>query len=140
LIGRSARSFKTISDSDLQRLADIAMVDRRNFFSKHRKWAKAYKNRVLCSALCQGAALHFVDGRVGINDFDVYTFYAKNPRRRWCARALRSRDFGHPKFGKSIDRPNYKGRRVDLMGRSIDVGRGVNPVAALRPVFAGWPN
>ena len=35
-----------------------------------------YAGRLLCRALCQGAALHYLDGRNGVKDFDVWSFYA----------------------------------------------------------------
>jgi hypothetical protein len=91
-----------------------------------------YKKRVLGSALCQGAALHYVTGRVGINDFDIYTFYSETRERLWYAKALRSRDFGRSKFGQSVNRPDFVGRRVDFMGRGIRARIGANPIAALR--------
>lgn len=131
-VGKKGRSFLTISDADLRRLATLAAADRANFFERHPGWARLYQKRVLCSALCQGAALHYVTGRVGINDFDVYTFYSEARSRRWYAKALRSRDFGKPKFGKTINRPHFVGRRVDLMGRSINAQIGADPVTALR--------
>jgi hypothetical protein len=34
------------------------------------------EDSLVCVALCQGAALHFVDGENGVKDFDVWTFYA----------------------------------------------------------------
>ena len=131
-VGRKGRSFKRISDRDLRRLATIAALDRHDFFNRHPRWALEYKDRFLCSALCQGAALHYLNGRTGINDFDVYSFYAANPRRAWYAKALRSRDFGNPRFGQTVSKPEYVGRRVDLMGRSIEVARKADPVTAIR--------
>jgi hypothetical protein len=88
---------------------------------------------VLGVALCQGAALHFIDPEAGINDFDVYTFYAAHPARHWYAKRIRSVDFGDPKFGRSqITRRGFVGRRVDLMGRELPVDPGADLVAALR--------
>jgi hypothetical protein len=131
-VGKKGRSFLTISDADLQHLARLAAADRANFFERHPSWAKLYRRRFLCSALCQGAALHYVTGRPGINDFDLYNFYSEARSRRWYAKALRSCDFGKPKFGKTINRPHFVGRRVDLMGRGIPAKVGADPVAALR--------
>ncbi len=129
-VGREGRSFLRIADADLRRIAAIAAADRAEFFQRRPGWA-TYKNRVLCSALCQGAALHFVNRREGINDFDVYTFYAEGPGQRWSARVRRSRDFQNPKFGKTTGRPNFTGRRVDLMGRSLQAKRRSDPVLTL---------
>ena len=107
------------------------MADRRDFFSRHPDWARLYRRRVLCTALCQGAALHFVRGDVGINDFDVYTFYAAHPKRHWYAKRRRVCDFGDPKFGRSVDKPAFCGRRVDLMGRDIAAAPREDPIGAL---------
>jgi len=41
-------------------------------------------------------------------------------------------DFGDAKFGTSPDRPEFVGRRVDLLGRSLNVAPGTEPVEALR--------
>jgi len=131
-VGRAGRSFLSISDRDLQRLADLAAEQRRDFFRRRTDWARSYSDRMLCAALCQGAALHYTRGDVGINDFDVYTFYAANPRRPWYAKARSVRDFGHPKFGQSVDKPAFIGRRVDLMGRSIPARIGEDPVLAVQ--------
>jgi hypothetical protein len=43
-----------------------------------------------------------------------------------------SRDFGLGKFGRSLDRRDFKGRRVDLIGRSIDARPGESVLSALR--------
>jgi|KBSSwiStaDraftv2_1062776.scaffolds.fasta_scaffold881215_1 hypothetical protein len=127
------RSYAPISRQDLLRLAQLARLDRKEFFAQHPDWAKLYRSRLVCVALCQGAALHYVDGRTGINDFDVYSFYASHPDRPWYARRLQPFDFGDPRFGQSqVSKPGFKGRRVDLMGRGLPVAQGTDPVAALR--------
>lgn len=130
-VGRAGRSFKRITKADLRRLAAIAEADRRDFFARYPDWSKLYARRHFATALCQGAAQHFVDGKVGVQDFDVYTFYTPNPARRWYAKRNQPRDFGSPKFGCSPDRPEYVGRRVDLLGRAIARGRGEDPAEAI---------
>ena len=131
-IGRAGRSFKSISKADLRRLADIAAADRRDFFSRHPDWAKLYSKRYFATALCQGAALHYLAGEVGIQDFDLYTFYSANPARRWYAKRNKHYDFGSPKFGVSLDRPDFVGRRVDLLARAIDRGPREDPAGAIQ--------
>lgn len=110
-----------------------AREDRRAFFNAHPDWAELYADRVLGGALCQGAALRYVRGDTGINDFDVYMFYAANPTRRWYAKRIKSVDLGDPKFGVSeITHPGFRGRRVDLMGRELSVPIGTDIAVALR--------
>ncbi len=41
-------------------------------------------------------------------------------------------DFGDPKFGTSPDTPEFIGRRVDLIGRSIPGASPKDPVGSLR--------
>lgn len=89
--------------------------------------------RLICVALCQGAARHFIDGKNGVKDFDVWTFFAAHPDAPgfpW--RRREARDFGDPKFGRSPDRPNFVGRHVDLLGRSLEVAKDADPMFVLR--------
>src|SRR5437016_3105752 len=96
-VGKEWRSFKRLSLQDLRRLLLIAREDRKKFLRRKKKWA-VYRSRVMCVALCQGAASHYVDGKKGINDFDVYTFYQAHPKVRWYAKRIARYDFGDPKF------------------------------------------
>ena len=125
------RSMKRISDRDLARLAEVAARDRAEFFSRRRGFGSRLGD-VLCVALCQGAAVHYVDGKNGIKDFDVWTFYRRRGAAQFPPRRVASRDFGNAKFGRSPDRRDFVGRRVDLLGRSINVKRGESPIVALR--------
>lgn len=131
-VGRKDRSFKSIRRADLQRLAEIACRDRDEYFGRRPDWGRYYADRFLCSAMCQGAVLHYHTGGVGINDFDLYNFFVSNPGRRWYARRIKVYDFGDGRFGQTVDRPTFLGRRVDVMGRALEVEDGVDPVEALR--------
>jgi hypothetical protein len=114
-----ARSYVPISAADLAKLADIERADRKDFLLRRPE----YRARVVLVALCQGAALHYVDGKTGIKDFDVWTFYAKE-RGKHPYHPLRhtKADFGPSKFGRA--------RRVDLLGRTIkDLG---DPIESVR--------
>jgi hypothetical protein len=131
-VGPEGRSFEPITRADLEKLAALAAADRDQFFREHPDWAALYADRVLCTALGQGAALHYVRGDVGINDFDVYTFYAAHPERRWYAKRIKHVDFGDPRFGRTVEMSKPIGRRVDLMGRDLPVDLGSDPAEALR--------
>jgi hypothetical protein len=75
-------------------------------------------------------ALH--DPSVGINDFDVYTFYAAHPGRPWYAKRIKSVHYGEAKFGQSeISDPRYIGRRVDLLSRALDVPPGADIIDSI---------
>jgi len=126
------RSLRRIERSDLVCLLQIAKDDRNLFFVNHPDWARLYGDRVLGTALCQGAALHYICPSVGINDFDVYTFYAAHPDRRWYAKRIRPVDYGDAKFGRSeVSSKKYVGRRVDLLARALDVPVGTEVAAAI---------
>jgi hypothetical protein len=127
-----ARCYLPITAEDLKRLAEVARRDRETFFKKHPDWARFYQGRVLCVALCQGSALHYVDGKTGINDFDVWTFYRANPKKSWCYRRNVPYDYGDDKFGKSVDCPDFVGRRVDCLGRDIEASKSDDATSALR--------
>lgn len=87
----------------------------------------------LCVALCQGAALHYVDGVNGINDFDVYTFYAEHRVGQFPARWLLNADFGPSRFGRNAEYDHgYEGRRIDLIGRSLKAKPNDDPIKVLR--------
>jgi hypothetical protein len=88
-------------------------------------------------ALCQGAALHYVHRSNGVEDFDVWSFYAEDGEWPFPARWRGTRDFGPSKSGRyPNDPPRYSGRRVDLLGRSLPVPIGADPAQALRHYLA----
>jgi hypothetical protein len=126
------RSFEPIHREDLVRLAAIARADRDELFHRNPGLGSAYRDRVLIVALCQGAALHYLNGRAGVKDFDVWTFFSTNPSRQFPARRNVHRDFGDPRFGVSTDWPDFRGRCVDLIGRSILWRRGQTAVEAVQ--------
>jgi hypothetical protein len=71
-----ARSPARIDRDDLLRLAELAAGAEAGLFSRNPNGAGRYAGRLLCRALCQGAALHYLDGENGVKDFDVWSFYA----------------------------------------------------------------
>jgi hypothetical protein len=124
------RSFEPIDSEDLARFASIALCDRDDFFSRH-----ARLQHFLCSALCQGAAKHYMDRVGGVKDVDVWSFFVKTEGvPDFPARRRVERDLGPSKFGVHPDdaERGFSGRRVDLLGCSIDVALGEGPVEAVR--------
>ena len=91
----------------------------------------------MCRALCQGAALHYLDGRNDVKDFDVWSFYAERGGGPFPYRWRGTADFGPSKFGRYPGNPpSFTGRRVDLLGRSLDVPLDAEPAAVLRDYFS----
>jgi hypothetical protein len=129
----SERSYETITKSHLRRLANLAAQDREDFFGRYPRWRRLYSRRYVCTALCQGAALHYVDGKTGVKDFDVWTFYSASPTAPFPYRRTGHIDFGRSQFGTHpADARKYKGRRIDCLGRSLHCSSATGPVHALR--------
>ena len=126
------RSYGRITKADLVRLAAIAASDRRDLFSRRPETGRLYRDRLFAVALCQGAALHYIDNETGIKDLDVWSFFRAHPKRPFPYRRRAKLDFGDPKFGTTRDSPHFTGRRVDHIGRSILAEGYSDPVAVLR--------
>lgn len=128
-----ARSLAHIDTDDLVRLAGLAAEVEAGLFIRRPQGAGRYAGRLICRALCQGAALHYLDGRTGVKDFDVWSFYAARDDGEFPPRWRKTADFGLTKFGRYPGDPaSFSGRRVDFLGRSLDVPPDAEPVSALR--------
>jgi hypothetical protein len=113
------RSFAGIGLADLLRLADLAADAEAALFERNPAGLGRYAGRLLGRALCQGAAVHYVDKHNGVKDFDVWSFYAQDDDWPFPPRWRATRDFGPSKFGRYPGDPaRFSGRRVDLLGRS----------------------
>jgi hypothetical protein len=133
----SDRSLARIERTDLLRLAALAADAEADLFRRNPQGSGRYAGRLLCRALCQGAALHYVNKRNGVKDFDVWSFYAQYDDWPLPARWRETRDFGPSKFGRyPADLPRYSGRRVDLLGRSLPAEPGADPADILRRYLA----
>jgi hypothetical protein len=122
-----------IEIADLLRLAALAADAEAELFSRNPQGSGRYAGRLLGRALCQGAALYYMDEINGVKDFDVWSFYAQHDDWPFPARWRGTRDFGPSKFGRyPSDPPRYAGRRVDLLGRSLAAGPGAGLADVLR--------
>jgi hypothetical protein len=127
------RSLARIDRSDLLHLAGLAADVEAGLFTRHPQGAGRYAGRLVCRALCQGAALHYLDARTGVKDFDVWSFYAQRGDGPFPYRWRGTADYGPSKFGRyRDDPPSFTGRRVDLLGRSLDVPLDAEPATVLR--------
>lgn len=112
----SERSQAKITRSDLKKLLSIARENIKSFYERYPKYAE-YLGKERLIALGQGAALHYIDKKNGVKDFDIWFFYPRFKsilpyRRKGVA------DFGPSKFGKHPDDKNFHGRKVDILMRS----------------------
>src|SRR4051794_13562949 len=99
------RSYERLKSRDLKHLGAIAAQDRANLFHRKPELGRLYSGRLFAVALCQGAALHYLDGTNGIKDFDVWSFYKTVPERPYPYRRRGTADFGDSRFGKSHRNP-----------------------------------
>lgn len=127
-----SRSYEPIVKADLERLGQIAADDRADLFKRKPETGRLYRGRLFAVALCQGGALHYLNGKNGIKDFDVWSFFKSNPKRQFPYRRCAQLDFGDPKFGQSENASSFVGRRVDHIGRAIPDADYSDPVAVLR--------
>ena len=131
------RSTAQIELADLHRLGELAAEAEAELFRRNPQGSGRYAGRLLCRALRQGTALHYLHGDNGVKDFDVWSFYAADDDWPFPARWRGTRDFGASKFGRYPDDPSrYAGRRVDLLGRSLPVPMHLDPAHALRQYLA----
>jgi hypothetical protein len=127
-----ARSLAQIDRSDLLRLAGLAAEVEAGLFARNPGGAGRYADRLLCRALCQGAALHYVDEKNGVKDFDVWSFYAVDGEGPFPYRWRGTADYGPSKFGRYPgDPPSFTGRRVDFLGRSLPAPPDADAAAAV---------
>lgn len=130
------RSKEIITKTDLKKLRRLAYTDIEKFFEKNPIYKQPYKGKEVLVALCQGAALHYIDGENGIKDFDVWFFYPKKEptlpyRRRGVV------DFGPSKFGRHPNtKSDYTGRTVDVLMRSDPCFNKNGPTVGLTNYFS----
>ena len=71
------RSYEKITSEDLRELQRIALEEGKSFFYRNPHLREAYWDSLITIALCQGAAKHFLDGKTGVKDFDIWYFYER---------------------------------------------------------------
>lgn len=128
----SERSQELVEKHHLRRLTKIAISDLRDFFRRCPDTGELYRNRRMLICLCQGGARHFVRQDCGVKDFDVWAFFREHPERPFPYRRRGKKDFGHSQFGRHPGDEGYRGRRVDLFGRSIPCDDGQRPLDCVR--------
>ena len=151
------RSFARITRNDLARLAQIAFDDLTDL-CRRQKYSRRYADRLRLICLCQGAARHYVHHDRGVQDFDLWGFFEEVRGHPFPYRRRGERDFGPSKFGRNPDDGDaFKGRRVDVIGRSIRMPKNETPIEAVqrylreartesatllaeRPVIVVWPS
>jgi hypothetical protein len=72
------RSLASIDRADLLHIAALAADAETELFERNPRGSGRHADRLLGRALCQGAALHYMNGKNGVKDFDVWSFYAQH--------------------------------------------------------------
>jgi hypothetical protein len=117
----SPRSYAQIDGADLRRLSEAALKDLSGLFARRAQTGERYRERLLMLCLCQGGAEHFVRHNHGVKDFDVWAFFSRHPDGKpFPYRRRGKQDFGPSRFGRHPDDHAYLGRRIDILGRSIE--------------------
>jgi hypothetical protein len=149
------RSFERITTNDLARLAQIAFDDFADLCQR-KEYCRRYADRLRLICLCQGAARHYVHHDRGVWDFDLWGFFDEVPDHPFPYRRRGEHDFGLSKFGRDPDNDAFKGRKVDVIGRSIRMPEHKTTIEAVqhylrdartksasllaeRPVIVVWP-
>jgi hypothetical protein len=115
------RSLEPLTADDLNELYVGSTSRLRDYFVQGQgaKWKDLYSiENPLAAALCQGGAMHYHDSVNGIKDFDVWFFYPFN-ERHLPYRTIWNWDYRNPKFGRHPSITGYRGRKVDVLVRSI---------------------
>jgi hypothetical protein len=129
--------FEPIGVTDLLRLAVLADDVEAEPFRRHPQGSGRYAGGLLGRALCPGGAVHYADGRNGVKDFELWSFYAQLDDWPFPARWRGTRDFGASKFGRnSADPSSYSDRRVEHLGRSLPDPPATDPADAIRSYLA----
>jgi hypothetical protein len=129
---REERSRARLTGEHLRRLAELAEEDHA-FFTRP-GGRPEYESRRLAVALAQGAALHYLDGRNGVKDLDVWTFYAAISGKRFPAdRRLTNVDFGPSSLGREPYDMHLRNRFSGYTGRKVDFCMRALPVQADAP-------
>jgi hypothetical protein len=142
------RSFERITRDDLARLARLALADLDDLFNrKPHLRTHAGQLRLIC--LIQSAAKHYVDpDRLvepeqrwgGVNDFDLCAFFEAVPGHPFPSRRTGKQDFGSSKFGRDpTENERFKGRRVDVFGRSISMPASETSIEAVQRYLRDAP-
>lgn len=127
------RCTEPIARRDLKRIAGVARREREDFFRLNPAWALLYGKRLLCVGLAGEAGAHAMNGVTGFERFDVWSFYAAHPDAPFPPHRKAREDYGDSHFGRDPALPDsFKGRAVDVRGRSIEAKPGDDPAAALQ--------
>ena len=135
------RSLVRIEPEDLRRMADTALARLNRLFDERPDNSGRFRDSLLMLCLAQGGGLHYVDGVNGLKDIDIIAFFDRLPDgSSFPPVPIWKVDYGESKFGRDPSESlHFRGRRMDIMGRSIDHRDGEDKVAAVQRYVASGP-
>lgn len=101
------RIYSPLTEEDLEQLKKLALREHEEFFERNPHLNFAFHDSLVGVCLCQGAASHYLNPKVGIKDFDIWHFYLQNENTTFPYRAHKRIENG------------YKGRPIDFLKRAI---------------------
>jgi len=101
------RIYDIINKKDLRKLRDLALKEHHAFFDRNPHLKKPYLNSLIGICLCQGAAGHYLDQKIGIKDFDIWHFYKE------------SNHDAFPYRFRKVNKIGYKNKWIDYLKRAI---------------------
>ncbi|EDP76478.1 hypothetical protein [Hydrogenivirga sp. 128-5-R1-1] len=107
MTGNIERLYEPLKINDLKKLKYLGFREHEEFFKRNPHLKEAYYNSLIGIVLCQGAASHYLNPKVGIKDFDIWHFYVEDENINFPYRAHRRIENG------------YKGRPIDFLKRTI---------------------
>jgi hypothetical protein len=93
------RTYEKLTKEDLKEIEQYAKEELKRFLNKEKY--KVYENKLIAICLCQGAAQHFVNGKTGIKDIDVWFFFEED---------------------KDVKIPNFKNMRKSVSKKFTNIG------------------
>ena len=105
--GSEERTYEKITIEDLKNLKEIALEENENFFRRNPHLSGPYHNALIGICLCQDAASHYLNPKVGLKDYDILFFYLEKGEPRVPYRARYTLENG------------YKGKRINFFRRGI---------------------
>ena len=75
------RTYEKLTIEDLKEIEQYAKEELKRFLNEvgnPKGKYRVYENKLIAICLCQGAAQHFVDGKTGIKDIDVWFFFKED--------------------------------------------------------------
>lgn len=109
------RLYDTLGEAHLQLIQNYAEEELRRFLllsgNPVGRYA-IYKDRLVAICLCQGAALHFIDGTTGVKDIDVWFFFRDDDRQH-------IRNVGNMRYSINAKVGSFGLRKLDFLKKGI---------------------